>query len=82
MSQIILVNVFTRRILLTIIRIIFREELEFSVIKSLIVCSIIVARILTDKPNTPFASAGKAIAKRLFWFLISNARIIPFFRSS
>ena len=35
-----------------------------------------------EKSNTPFPSGGKAIVKRLFWFAISNARIIPFFRFS
>ena len=76
------VNVFTFRILLTTTRIIFSDRFEFLVIKSLIVCSIIVPHKSMEKPNTPFPNGGKAIVKRLFWFVISNALIIPFFRSS
>ena len=86
MSQIIchdnLVNIFTCWILLTATQTIFRDKLEFLVIKSLIVCTIIVARISVEKPNAPFTSGRKAIDKRLFCFVIANACLIPFFRSS
>ena len=75
-------NVLTCRILLTITRIIFSDKLEFLIIKSLIVRSINVVHILVEKPNTPLASGGKAIVKRIFCLVISNARIFPFFRSS
>ena len=34
------------------------------------------------KSNTPFPSGGKTIVKRLFWFAIFNACIVPFSRSS
>ena len=35
-----------------------------------------------EKSNTPFPSGGKTIVKRLFWFAIFNACIVPFSRSS
>ena len=75
-------NAFTCLILLTTTQMTFSDKLEFLVKKPLIVFSIIVAHISVEKPNTPFASGGKVSVKRLFWFVISNARIILFFRFS
>ena len=51
--------------LLTTTHIIFSDELEFLLIKSLIACSIIVARKPVRKPSTPFPSGGKAIVKKI-----------------
>ena len=78
----ILVNVFTCRISLTTTRMIFSDKLEFLLMKYLIDCSIIIAHVSVDKPNIPLARGGKAIVKILLCFVISNACIIPFFRSS
>ena len=69
---------FTCRILLTTTRIIFNDELEFLLIKRLIVCSIIVAHKSMEKPNTPFPSRGKAIVKRMFWFAILMLALFHF----
>ena len=51
--------------LLTTTHIIFSDELEFLSTKSLIACSIIVARKSVRKPNTPFPTGGKAIVKKI-----------------
>ena len=57
------------------------DKLGIWLIKSLNFRNIIVTHKSMQKPNTTFPSGGKAV-KRLFWFVISNARIIPFFRCS
>ena len=67
---------------MTTTHVILSDELKFLLIKYLIVFSIIVPHKSVEKPNIPFPSGGKAIVKRLFWFAISNARIIRFFGSS
>ena len=82
MSQIIsndnLVNIFTCWILLTATQIIFMDKLEFLVIKSFIVYTIIVARILVEKPNASFTSGGKLLIKDCFASLLLMLALFDF----
>ena len=58
--------------------IIFSDELEFFLIKSFIVHSIIIPHKSVEKPNTPFPSGGKAIVKRLFFSLVLMLELFHF----
>ena len=51
---------------MTTTQIIFSDEVDFLLIKSLIVCSIIVSHTSVEKPNTSFPSGANTIVKKLF----------------